>query len=512
MPAVCMASGLLLQMAVISTWTRHYVSEDQALLWSAARSWGEGHPRQPNFWGQTYGTTIEIIPAEVLRRFGVSLAVALPVGVLAVNFAGWTALGLAAWRRSQRTLALIAFGLPALLSTRYVILTVAYNTAAARSLAMIGGAVVIGCNRSRWAPYVAVSMTLLATLLDNSVVLIAVPTWIYASSLIIGEGARLRSKRTLLVAAAVLPSLAWVGLTSWWYRVHPEDDLHPAPAFEPSLVRLWENLKILGRYFGMFSPQYSPISIVPLLVLGVLVAVAAWARNRLLGLSALAVVMLTGVILSVPRASDWLPTAYYPAARVLLPLPGAIWMLCFFAFSAGRNRDATLSVRTTPPRGRSTWVQLVVVGLCVTACGVRLVRWREDVVPIRDEAVAYPNYPLADVAQIELECRSVRDVLAGVGPMFVAFDLRTPAYACAGLVADMRTVYPAYERRSWLLREFLAAGTRDFLLVTTNPVGCPAANATCDDLTATMKVVHVRPSSSVTQTWRNLGFDMRAPF
>ena len=68
MPAVCMASGLLLQMAVISTWTRHYVSEDQALLWSAARSWGEGHPRQPNFWGQTYGTTIEIIPAEVPEK------------------------------------------------------------------------------------------------------------------------------------------------------------------------------------------------------------------------------------------------------------------------------------------------------------------------------------------------------------------------------------------------------------------------------------------------------------
>ncbi len=510
----CFAAGLLLQIAVLVTWARHYVSEDQALLWAAARSWGRGNPAQPNFWGQTYGTTIEAVPAEVLRQLGVTLEIGLPVGILMINSIGWVVLGVAAWRQSRRSLALIAFGLPALLPPQYLVLTVAYNTAAARTLAMIAAAFVVGFGEARWVPYVGLSVAGLATLLDNSVILIAVPTLVLAASAIArswpGPLGNVRgSLRTLsFTALAVVPAVAWHLFTSWWYDAHPEDDLHPAPVFEPSLDRLGRTLSHVGRYLGTYSVVYSPVSIVPFLAIAVVVVLAVRRSSWTTGISAMAVLVLALMIMSVPRAEDWMPTAYYPASRVLLTLPVAIWLIC------------VMVPRRTPVAGPSSGIgrvqhrmPLLITGLCLALCGVRLVRWHTDVVPLRNDAVDYPNYPLVDVASLKRDCESVRSAASESGVEFVVFAFRTPAYACAGVFGDeITTIYPAYERRSWLLRRFLQADERDFLLAQHEPTGCDNEILSCRQVAPDLTIVHVLTGHSIRDAVLGLGFAIRPPF
>jgi hypothetical protein len=56
------------QTALILGWFNRFVSDDWALLWTAAESWGRLQPEQPNFWGQAYGSTLESIPTEMLQK------------------------------------------------------------------------------------------------------------------------------------------------------------------------------------------------------------------------------------------------------------------------------------------------------------------------------------------------------------------------------------------------------------------------------------------------------------
>jgi hypothetical protein len=93
-------------------WVRFDVSEDQALLWAAADAWGDLQPRQPHFWGQRYGVTLEAIPAELLRLIGVGYPTGLPLGVLAMNLAAWAVLAAAAWRRARPVWAIAALAVP----------------------------------------------------------------------------------------------------------------------------------------------------------------------------------------------------------------------------------------------------------------------------------------------------------------------------------------------------------------------------------------------------------------
>src|SRR5712691_4902361 len=69
---------------------------DVTLLWYTAREWGAFHPRQPNFYGQTYGSNIEAVPMELLRRLGASPWSATTLVWAGLAVLGWLLLAVAA--------------------------------------------------------------------------------------------------------------------------------------------------------------------------------------------------------------------------------------------------------------------------------------------------------------------------------------------------------------------------------------------------------------------------------
>ena len=50
--------------------TARLANEDTSLIWVAARDWMAGPPRQPNFYGQSYGSTLEGIPIGIAHALG----------------------------------------------------------------------------------------------------------------------------------------------------------------------------------------------------------------------------------------------------------------------------------------------------------------------------------------------------------------------------------------------------------------------------------------------------------
>ncbi len=55
---------------VVASVSGRIATQDNTLLWLIARDWGHLHLHQPNIYGQSYGTTVEGIPVELLRRAG----------------------------------------------------------------------------------------------------------------------------------------------------------------------------------------------------------------------------------------------------------------------------------------------------------------------------------------------------------------------------------------------------------------------------------------------------------
>jgi hypothetical protein len=497
--------SVAVQAAVIRTWIRHYVTEDQALLWAAARSWGHLQPRQPNFWGQAYGTTAEATPAEVLRWLGMPLSVGLPVAVALFNSLGWFALGYAAIRRSQPVAAVMAYGAIAILSPAYAVLTVGYNTAAARGCGGLCAAVLATASplqrRRVWG---ALALGALGVAFDTSLTLLMVPVGLYAFSRLRPDAESIRTWARFVVSAAV-PALVWFTFTRWWYRAYPADSLHPEPSLRPSLHELRHNMSTIGEFLGTYSPTVLRSWLVPVLAVAALATLARRRGSHVTLISVALVVLVTVFALAVKRAGQWMATSYYPAARLLLPLPMAlffIWAVC--------SSDA-LNVR-------SAWPVVCAAGFVAVSIGWFGLRWNHDVTVRRDLAVGFENYPATPVDDLERLCERVDVVARETGARFVVFDRRTPAYGCAGLGLRASTVYPQYERRSWMLRQFLASRDASVLVVRADAVGCVTlAGTACQtmaDSTATAEIDAYRldPAVSRREFLVALGLPIRPPF
>jgi hypothetical protein len=462
---VTMLGSVAQQLRLLVRWLRFDVSEDQALLWAAARSWGQLRPRQPNFWGQSYGVTFEAIPAEFLSWLGVGYPTGLPFVILAMNLAGWWVLALAAWLRGRPGWALCAVAVPVLLPAEYAVLSIVFNTAVGRLMACCCAALILVKPGARWALSVACTVGGLAVLFDTATAMLVVP------ALVVGIGACVTDWRSRAQVSAVardvtiglVAPLGWFVFTQYWYRAHPEDALHPAPSFHPRFDVLIDNLTNSSRHLTTYSLEILRSPVVALVAIGCVLAVAFTrgdARTRIA--SALFLVLLIAVLTS-PRSRDALPTPYYPAARVLMPLPTALWFVAFITFERPLG-DAWRAA------GRQVTIALCVL-LAITF-SLRIVTWSDRVGELRARAEEYPNYPLTTASALVGLCDRVEGAAHAYGTPYVLFDLRTPAYACASLMDDVTTFYPPYDRRSWVLREVDGAMPVSMLIVGGSPVAC----------------------------------------
>jgi hypothetical protein len=93
---------------------------------------------------------------------------------------------------------------------------------------------------------------------------------------------------------------------------------------------------------------------------------------------------------------------------------------------------------------------------------------------------------------------------------FVLFDLRTEAYACAGLEPSLTTIYPPYERRAWVLRSADRQGPASLVVVGPTPLSCAAAGLVCRSIDATQRVAALSGISPL-EAVRRLGVEVR-PF
>lgn len=502
--ALLALAGAAQQLTLVVHFARHWVSEDQALLWAAGRDYGRLQFHQPNFWGQRYGVGFEVLPAEVLRRLGMGYQTGLPLGIALMGLAMWWVVGLAAMYRRRVVAGLLAFASPLLLSTEYAFVAVVYNTAAGRLLAATALALAIAWPERTVTWVAVVALGGLALQFDTSSVLIVLPAlWFvrHAASTRWHAGAR-RAVLAALALGAVLPGAWWL-LVREWYRRHPDDALHPVPEFRPSLDILRDNVTNPTRHFLLLAPELLRSPVAGVLAI-VLLAVAVVRRRRVdVGLLLIGIVAVTLLVLALPRSRDGMPTIYYPMARVLLGLPLALWAvgMALLPPRAGpaSNRDDRRTAR---------WA-VGILCLVVITVGFRVATWHGRGEEVEKAALLSPTYPLSSAGELVRECARVGQVARSVDARVALYDLRTVAYACAGLDPSLTTVYPPYERRAWVLRAAEQIGSPTLVVVGSTSVTCAMAGLVCEQPADGVRVVHL-PGISPLDAVARLGVEIRS--
>ena len=461
-------------------WARRWTNEDLTLLWAAARDWGRLRPRQPNFWGQTYGTTFESIPSELLRWMGIGYPTGLPLVISAGHLAMWWIPAAAAWRRGHRLACCLALAVPLMLTDEYLIITSVYATVAGRVLASVALSMVILADRRFTWVAAASGLAALAFVFDSSTLLVTAPACVYALTVVRRDlWGRTSASHWVRLALCMVPAAGWMIFTWQWYRSNPGDALHPAPSLRPALRILTENLRAPGHLFTMFSPEWLRT---PTLVLAVIIAavVAVIATRRLpQALAGLAFLLVLLVAIAIPKSQDQLNTVYFPAARAITLLPLAVWFLVLIGPRPRRPLSPTLGPVAL----------VVVVGL---TAAVRLGTWSERGGAELAAAVSFPQYPLTKNTDLAGQCARIRAASADNRAPIAIFLDRTAAYGCAGLTGDsIITSFPPYDRRSWILRRLDEHGDRRILLVGSSSASCDGTHLRCSDLGQGLTIVEL---------------------
>ena len=103
--------------------TTKFIDEDQGIEWNAACRKPRGHFHEPCFFGQAYNSNIEGYLAAPLVAIGVPYLYAVPLVTVLLSVLPFVLMAWVAWRRRQPIVAAISLMLPAILSTRYGIIT-----------------------------------------------------------------------------------------------------------------------------------------------------------------------------------------------------------------------------------------------------------------------------------------------------------------------------------------------------------------------------------------------------
>jgi len=444
-------------------------NEDTSIIWFAAREWMKGRIHQPNYYGQSYGSTLEAIPIGLVHAMHVSYGTATAAVLAAIEIAGWAVLAWASWRRGHRLVALLAMAAPVIAGAYHLVyVTIELQAPGPRLLVIVATALLIAFPSRLLALASAVLLLGIGLQFDPASALLALPVvaW-YALS-----HPRSRAQLYAIAAGAVLP-VALFAYTQLFYRRHPDYAFHIAPTPRPGAETLGGSVRHLGEFFQLYAPELWRSWLVPLVALVVLVALLIATRKAVCVVPAAIVAAVVVYAMSTTRARpEWALGPLLPRGRILLALPAMMWFLCFVAAEAGafvRLRQATSS---------GALVAVIVVA-CIASAGVRAADfdgregfWKTKAVTLSQHFL----YGFQPNAQVMDRCRAALDVARREGIGLIVYDDQHAAYTCAAEApTQVTTLVPRLERRTWqLYGEYQHVRTR-LMVVNAPPDLCALA-------------------------------------
>jgi hypothetical protein len=456
-----LASGLLIdQLRAFLSFGRSHTDQDQTILWYAGRELLRGKLYEPNFFGQRYNTTFEAFPGALLHAAGLSWGTALPLATTLLVTLAWVLLAATAYRRGQPLAALLALAAPLLMRVQYLLLFDApRGVLAGDCAAALAMAIGLAARRYRIRLCSLVAIGGLAVLWDYAAALAVLPVLVYVVCRDWPQYRRRGGQTALLVAAAMVPPLAWYLFTLTWWNSH-HSDLTYSSAGSSLHWSVWvHNFDHLSAYVSYFAPALAPVADVAVFLLasGIVLVMVLAVRRRSLPLLLADCSLLVLLLLALTSTSAVLPGLYLAGSRVLLPLPFAAWFLCFAV-----SDTAKMPRVHAHPRTKQHVVAIVVlatISVIVTQINFSTVATR-SITPTVGVSVATPTL-------LSALCAGLMSVYRSTGAQLLATNNVNEAYGCAA-EDGLNTLIPYFDRRGWLIQTSLREPIQRILVAVPN--------------------------------------------
>jgi len=452
-----------------------YTHEDLEILGLAARDLAHGRLHQIDFPGQFYGSSLEAFPAAPLVGLGMAPRLAIVVSLAAMFVVQWGALGWAVLRRVGPWHGVAVVLVPLIVATRYTASALLWATAAPRFLATIAVAVAFSVGDRRWRWVLVVGLSSVALLFDYSTALIVGPVlvWMFDQ-----DRAELPVR---WIGASVVPAgILFVG-RALHHAANPAYDLHPSPSssFSANVIR-WhvEHPTAALRTYGpelLVDDRAQAIGAFLVVAAAVLVGVVRAERG---GRAAAAVVMagLVAFFASEGSIRAWTATSEIVSiGRGLMGLPVAVVVI------TAVSRVARARINTPA----------AAMGVAVIATLSLVVRVGFDSVGDYEAALGQDQaLSVWQVDDLNVVCNAA-DQQGIVGPYLASAS--TLAYGCSSIL-DHPVLFPAYERRTWLLRAHWEDAPASWLVMTPPGGECEQVPAPCRKVGAGVALIEASGS------------------
>jgi hypothetical protein len=415
---------------------------DTTMLWVAARDWLHGQIHQPNYWGQSYGSTLEAIPIGLAHLVGVTYWTSTTLTFSVIELLGWACLAWAAWRRGHRVVAGLALAMPVLLSAYHLAFVGWVPDSPFPRLFVIAGCSLLIADpmRTKFLLF-GVLLIGLGAQFDPSTALLAGPVLAWCAF-------ETPKTRAHLVAAAVAVGIALASFAAITAvnRRHHDYTFHDPPTLRLSAKTLSASGSHLDRFFRLYAPELVRSWWIPVGVFAALIGVLVVSRQLRYAVPAVTAGVLVLYGLSTRKALSGLGPLF-PPGRIFLVFPATVWFLVLLATERTRptTRRAVLGTR------------LAVIGLCIATVGSTALRGvqygsREEAWRTRAIELYRANYyGFTTRSNVTGRCAFDARQSALHRARLVAYLDQTAAYACAALNPAIRTLFPRYERRTWLM-------------------------------------------------------------
>ncbi|HET8935100.1 MAG TPA: hypothetical protein VFN67_16745 [Polyangiales bacterium] len=504
----CAVLTMLEQARLVSFLIGRYTNEDHAILWLAASDWMRLRPREPTFYGQSYGENLEAIPIGVMHMFGLSYGTAFPVAMLALALAAWWLLAFGAHKHGSAFAALLAAAAPLLLNVDHWVIVGVIGTGVGRMLAAAAAALILGASPNARTLGWSVAVGSFAIALDSASAMLVVPAFAWACL------AWIRVRRFWIpLGLGALPAIAWKGYCLWFQTAHPDHALHSAWTATTSWETFLKNLDDPGPLLSAHALQLHPRGelIVGLTVAFLIISVVA--RSARAVLSATSLLGLLAALVAMDKSLDNSASLWFSASRMTLIVPMSVWFVGFVSVDALRSRRLSRAPRR--------WVTgFGYVGLAAIMLATKVDRvhgWKERLRAIEDVGLRKENMPLSKVEEVEERCREANAAALAAQTRIVIYPHnRALAYACPALYRNLLTAHPSYERRAWVLRALSEKVVDRMILWSVEPRVCKGRAfrrglASCVPIARDRGVLATFAKQPALDVVRRLGFGVR-PF
>lgn len=448
-----LALGILVRAYILAAFGFNRVSEDDAIIWTAAVDYGHLIFRWPYFYGQDYGVMLEALLAAPFARLGIPLNILMPtVTSLLALVPFWS---FAAWHRRQgRPLtALVFLSMPLLLPAEYGLMTT-LTRGFVPGIALLALLPWTLCFRSRHWQALAIGSVAGAAAFVN-------PNSLAFSSAFLGWlvfNGRPRFASAVMACLGMLPFLGLHLAAQAYCRARPERVVHAVNGgqldFRPG--------ELVPESFGMLDAHFQWLFPLPpyngTLAFALLCALALWhllLRNSPLGVGLFAALLLIVASFAFPKVHDGFSNLYFPYSRMYLAMP---LLLCWGLGTVDRHVAA--------PR----WSMFLGLAACILASTATLYRTPAlaaagipGFIPVNEIKLAHARSDLSRL--IGLKQEHAVGLVTGSGDWNEVVNVRLRCYLYPLLNPAFGPTYMHGDRRYWQHDQYGGAVVPNLMLI-----------------------------------------------